>query len=86
MVDELTLRDVLHQIGERLGRVEEDVRGLRTEMREEIGALRTEMRSEISSLRSDYDKRFDQLTNMVTGTLVSVILLTITIIGGWIIM
>ena len=39
MVDELTLRDVLQQMGARLGRVEEDVRALRAEMDRRFGRM-----------------------------------------------
>ena len=91
MVDELTLRDVLQQMGEGLGRVEEDVRGSRTEMREQIGALRVEMRGEMGGLRTEMgglraetERRFRHLYGLLVVTLLSVVTAGLGVAGLWI--
>ena len=45
MTDELTLRDVLQQMGARLGRVEEDVRALRAEMNARLARVEDDLRA-----------------------------------------
>ena len=85
MPDELTLRDVLQQMGARLGRVEEDVRALRAEMNERLEQMRAEMnerleqmRGEMRELRGDMDRRFGRMM----GLQVTVLLALVVGIGG----
>ena len=43
MTEKIKTRDVFEQIDARLGNVEQDLRGLRSDVRTDINALRTEM-------------------------------------------
>ena len=60
MAETLGTKDVLEQVDARLGNIEQDLRGLRTEMNsrfdrvyQEISGLRTETKTEIGSLRTE---------------------------------
>ena len=90
--DQLTVRDVFQQVNTRLGRVEEDVRGLREEMvrrfervEEQFGELRAEMgrrlervEEQFGELRAEMDRRFGRQT----GLMVTILLALVIGIGG----
>ncbi len=68
MSQDLTTRDVSHQIDARLGRVEDDVRGLRLEMNGRFGAI---------------DGRFDRLHAMFVSLMFGIGGLVIAVGGLW---
>ena len=68
MSQDLTTRDVSHQIDARLGRVEDDVRGLRLEMNGRCGAI---------------DGRFDRLHAMFVSLMIGIGGLVIAVGGLW---
>lgn len=63
MAEELGTRDVLEQVHIRLGNVEQDIRGMRAELRSDIGGVR----AEVSELRGDVSARFEAHTRWVVG-------------------
>jgi hypothetical protein len=58
MPEEFGTRDVLEQVDTRLTNVEQDVRGLRTDMRSEFADVRTEMREEFVNVRAEMREGF----------------------------
>ena len=69
MADELTVRDIFLQVHTRLGRVEDDVRGLRSEMNAGFSDLRSEMNAGFSELRSEMNAGFSELRHEMNGKL-----------------
>ena len=56
MPEEFSTRDIFEQVDTRLGNVEHDIRG-----------LRSELRSEVAGLRSDFEHRFDRVYQEIGG-------------------
>ena len=74
MAETLGTKDVLEQMDARLDNVEQDIRGLRSEMRTEIRDLRTEMNSrfdrvyqEIGGLRVELRWMYGLLVAVLLG-------------------
>jgi hypothetical protein len=68
MSQDLTTRDVFYQIDARLGRVEDDVRGLRVEMNGRFDSI---------------DQRFDRLHAMFVSLMIGIGGLVIAVGGLW---
>lgn len=79
MSQDLTTRDVSHQIDARLGRVEDDVRGLRLEMNGRFDSLRDEMNGRFGAI----DGRFDRLHAMFVSLVIGIGGLVIAVGGLW---
>ena len=79
MAETLGTKDVLEQVDARLGNIEQDIRGLRTEMNsrfdrvyQEISGLRTETKTEIRDLRAEMNSRFTWLYGLLVAVLLGV--------------
>jgi hypothetical protein len=79
MTQDLTVRDVFHQVDARLGRVEDDVRSLRTEMNDRFYGLRGDVNTRFDSV----DRRFDRLHAMFVSLVIGIGGLVIAVVGLW---
>lgn len=68
---ELTTRDVFQQVDTRLGRVEEDVRGLRAEMNARFAALSGEMNSRFTEMDARIGRNTALLVSVAIGLVAS---------------
>jgi predicted nuclease with TOPRIM domain len=83
MAEELGTRDVLEQVDARLDNVEQDLRGLRTEMNSRFDRVRDELKTEIRDLRAEMNSRFAEMNSRFIWLYGLLVALVLGVAGLW---